>query len=237
MRRVAKTPLPELKGIARLLLLDSDLTARLKQGPLSFSSGRRLPSLRDLYAERNMFSGYGGDTAGGIDNWTSIPALPSDDDIDRQAAGWWWSMQATGESATEESRGALAWRLIVPSAEEGMIDMSSVNRQWQWEEILDAERDNLTIPRRLTWEFGERAREYLNATEEFLDRDYFAPAYEKADSAPKHDKMMPPEAAVDSLLPLMATAVAVPYDDESVDSDATIPPSPLAAEQYDSEEY
>ena len=35
----------------------------------------------------------------------------------------------------------------------------------------------------------------------------------------------------------MATAVAVPYDEESVDSDATIPPSPLAAEQYDSEEY
>ena len=63
------------------------------------------------------------------------------------------------------------------------------------------------------------------------------------------------------LLPLMATAVVVPYDEaehgsmpvaiavpasparthvdsetESVDSGATIPPSPLAAEQYDSEE-
>ena len=73
--------------------------------------------------------------------------------------------------------------------------------------------------------------------------------------------MMLGGAAVDSLLPLMATAVAVPYDEaehgtlplptalraspasthvdetESVNSDATIPPSPLAAEQYDSEEY
>ena len=137
--------------------------------------------------------------------------------------------------------------------------MSAANRQVQWEEILDAGRDNLIIPRRLTWEFGERAREYLNATEEFLDRDYFAPAYEKAASAkPKRGKMLD---GVDSLLPLMATAVAVPYDEaehgtlplatalraspartevdsetESVDSGATIPPSPLAAEQYDSEE-
>ena len=135
--------------------------------------------------------------------------------------------------------------------------MSGAGRHW--EEILDADRDNLIIPRRLTWEFGERARERLNATEEFLDRDYFAPAYEKADSAkPKHEKMLD---GVDSLLPLMATAVVVPYDEaehrsmpvaiavpasparthvdsetESVDSGATIPPSPLTAEQYDSEE-
>ena len=68
--------------------------------------------------------------------------------------------------------------------------MSEELREWHWEEILDAGRDNLIIPRRLTWEFGERAREYLNATEEFLDRDYFAPAYQKADSAPKHEKMV-----------------------------------------------
>ena len=85
-------------------------------------------------------------------------------------------------------------------------------------------------------------------TEEFLDRDYFAPAYEKADSAkPKREKLA--KAAVDSLEPLRVTAEFVRIADEAdlgslpaatvvavVNPDVEIPPSSLVAEPYDSDE-
>ena len=56
LRATTEAALPKLRGVARLLLLHAELQTRLKQ---SAQSGRSVPTLREMYGQVCLFSGYG----------------------------------------------------------------------------------------------------------------------------------------------------------------------------------
>ena len=56
LRATTEAALPKLRGVARLLLLHAELQTRLKQ---SVQSGRSMPTLREMYGQACLFSGYG----------------------------------------------------------------------------------------------------------------------------------------------------------------------------------
>lgn len=123
----------------------------------------------------------------------STKSIPTEYHKARALEGW----HAVAESSSEQSLGegptraglfgadaqCTDWWLVNPAnhddalaAYDGRAMHQHLRDEW-WDLIVDAERDNLMIPRRLTWTSTPRTREYLNAAEPHLDRDYFAPAY------------------------------------------------------------
>ena len=67
--------------------------------------------------------------------------------------------------------------------------MGAEERKAEWQLILDAGRDNLSIPRCLEWSTSPRTREYLNMAEAYLDADYFAHAYGGGAARRAHKRM------------------------------------------------
>ena len=180
LRATTEAALPKLRGVARLLLLHAELQMRLKH---STQTGQPMPSLRSLYGEFCLFSGYG---PGAHDRTRT---LPTDEDQERLLSSWWLRSNVIPDDANPEEAGdegppphCNASLVVNPYAELEMDQfdpppMTLIQREGMWGVLCDAGRDSLLIPRRLTWSTEPRSREYLNAKELNLDHAYFASAY------------------------------------------------------------
>ena len=173
LQATSQGPLPQLRGVARLLLLHTDLLHRLKNAE---ATGQAMPTLRKMYGQLLIYTGYG---PGAHD---VCRTLPDEDDEDRLVNTWHFTSNVSPdeELARTDSTNASASLLVNPQLEietdpSPVMDMSIRNELWRY--ILDSRRDNMQVPRRLEWATTPRSREYLNAKEANLDHTYFAPAY------------------------------------------------------------
>ncbi len=184
------TPLSELKGVSRLVHMHAVLQNQYHRHMASRPGAiaMHMPSLRKLFGRVKYFSGYGGEIA----TWNGVRALPADEaDAQALSASVWFQFTTEPSTATEDNPNSSAWVLVVPCREldeempelwRGMLPiMDAATRSAHWAVILDAGRDNLRIPRLLTWASGPLNP--LVATIEKsgpqLERDYFETAFKK----------------------------------------------------------
>ena len=174
LQATSQGSLSQLRGVARLLLLHTDLLHRVKNAE---TTGDAIPTLRRLYGEMLIYTGYG---PGAHD---VCRTLPDEDDEERLLNSWYFTASTVpGEDLDRpDSTNASASRLVNPQNEEDFDDitpvMDATARNELWRYILDSFRDNMQVPRRLEWATTPRSREYLNAKEANLDHSYFASAY------------------------------------------------------------
>lgn len=182
-RRVTDAPLDQLRGLARLLLLDAERAQSLHQ---LLAHNVPMPSLAQAFGHLRRFAGYGP----GMHD--SVRTLPTAADDAARTHDWYHTMTASHDFDDDDNDNRVGCWLIVPSHQranggddsedepyesEEPPPVNPRRREAEWRLILDAGRDNLRIPRTLEWGTTPRTREYLNALDGETAAEYFAPVY------------------------------------------------------------
>ncbi|EOD27048.1 hypothetical protein EMIHUDRAFT_236138 [Emiliania huxleyi CCMP1516] len=173
-RKAVNAALVDLKGLSRLLLLDAERSRALHQ---LRALNTPLPSLKHVFGRVRFFSNYGAHTRS--------RELPTQYHDARHLTNISWDNYMTDPGdATANAPDASAWWLVVPCHQlESEEVMNADARAEHWAIILDADRENLRIPRELEWSTTPRTREYLNAGEVGLEQRYFASVYSRRRSS------------------------------------------------------